>query len=129
MKLNLRERFSLGVCGLVAGLMAAVLVVVNLSVTAVLPALATGWVHHLSLVESVADPEPLLRHRKMAFVASGLAAFALLCLWRSGKSGNKIFRVAATGTLLLAALAIGYAAHLGGGMVYGADFLRMPWSQ
>jgi uncharacterized membrane protein len=89
-----------------------------------LPALATGWVHHLNLDPHLAETILMDRHKTLAFIAFGfVAAAAALRTW-AAQQHSQLPRRLATATLCIGTILTSTAAHFGGSMVYGPDFLH-----
>jgi uncharacterized membrane protein len=89
-----------------------------------LPALATGWVHHLNLDPQIADTLLMDRHKTLAFIAFGFVTAATALRAWAGKQDSPLPRRLATTSLCIGAILTSTAAHFGGSMVYGPDFLH-----
>jgi uncharacterized membrane protein len=97
--------------------------IVNVQAAAVFAAVAViaGW--RLALVPGM-EPGPLLEwHRWIGTAGAVLSAIAAAGSSRINSRGPRVLRLYRV-TLLGAALLVGFAGHLGGLMVWGADFLR-----
>ena len=101
------------------------LVLIGLTIMALVPSLATGWIHHLHIGDD-ADMLSLLQwHKIFAFVTLGVVGSAFLVRFFSGNGPvNSGHRLAGM-IMLVGAIAVSVTAHFGGSMVHGADFLYL----
>ncbi|HOX44854.1 MAG TPA: hypothetical protein PK668_14740 [Myxococcota bacterium] len=107
-------REGLRPCGLIVGCLAGL---------ACVPAALSGWLRSVELLAAGASPAVLPTHRALMWTTTGLTL--ALALTRFGfrrgfpRGLRWPFLLALAGAVGL----MGYAAHLGGKMVFGADFL------
>ena len=94
-------------------------------VAAFVPATVTGLLHLQELPEAADVRAPALLHRNIIFAcaASSLILAALATRWHRRGPPGRAMVIANLLALWLQVGAIGYAAHVGGKMVYGDDYL------
>jgi len=86
--------------------------------------LATGWVN--AEVEGFANAT-VFAHRWLAVSTNGLALLALLTAAIALRTGNRGLQTIARLLLFAAALLVGVTGHTGGILVYGEDYLPLPF--
>ena len=101
------------------------LVLTGLALAALVPTLATGWIHHWHVGCDAGMRELLYWHKTFAFVTLGVEGLAFLVRLFSGSGPVNTGHRLAGGMLLAAAISVSVTAHFGGSMVHGADFLYL----
>lgn len=92
-----------------------------------LPTLGTGWMHGENMEAESEMAQLMERHENLAWITSGVIAVAAIIRQLAFKrASEKLVRVSLVIVLIASAL-IGLVGHLGGTMVYGEDFLALPF--
>ena len=99
------------------------LILMGLTIVGLVPALATGWIHHLHVGDDAEMLNLLKWHKIFAFVTLGVAGLAFMVRLFSGNGSVNIGHRLAGLIILVGAIAVSITAHFGGAMVYGADYL------
>ncbi len=89
-----------------------------------IPALASGWVHHLHISNPDDVGVLLSRHKFFAFTTFGFVLTALIARCQAEKKNKPSLCRVSMCLVLMAALFVGLTGHLGGSMVFGAEYLN-----
>lgn len=113
----------LGLCLNRTGFHRAGLVLLLVAALSCMPAMVSGWLRASELASGGPSADLVISHRNLMIGVSSLVVLALgLRLWRKNQIEG-LFRWIYLGMILIGSGLIGFGGHLGGKLVFGANFL------